>query len=108
VAQKSASQQVQEVRELLIAYVRQETLEPITKLKKYVGLSVGGALLMGTGVIFIAIGVLRLLQGTEWWGTQWKSVAAYAVVAVSLLVSAGLTIGVFRPRETRRLNRGAK
>lgn len=53
---------VGELWELVKAYVRQEAVDPIRGVGRYVLFGVAGALLVGAGVSLLAIGGLRLLQ----------------------------------------------
>jgi hypothetical protein len=82
---------IRELKELVIAYAKQETVDPLKGLGRYVGFGVGGALLLGAGVMFLAIGALRALQsqtGTTFTG-NWSWVP-YFIVVVGLLISAGI------------------
>lgn len=82
---------VRELKELVVAYAKQETVEPLKGLGRYVGFGIGGALLLGVGLFFLAIGALRALQtetGTRFTG-NW-SWAPYAIVLVGLVVFAAL------------------
>ena len=54
---------VRELRELVVAYAKQETVDPLKGLLRYLGLGIAGAILIGFGYVFVAIGVLRLLEG---------------------------------------------
>ena len=84
-------QTVRELKDLVIAYAKQEAAEPLLGLKRFVGFGLAGALLMGIGVGFLAIGALRALQGNRGWLVHgnWSWVP-YAVVVVGLFVVAGL------------------
>ncbi len=55
-------QTLRELRDLVVSYAKQETVDPIKGLGRYIGYGVGGAALIGTGVVFVAIGLLRALQ----------------------------------------------
>jgi hypothetical protein len=85
---------VRELRELVVAYTKQETVEPLKDLGRYAAYGIAGSVLMGTGIMFVEIGMLRLLQG---WGPpdaqnftgNW-SWAPYAIVVVGSFVVAGL------------------
>jgi len=82
---------VRELKDLVVTYAKQETLEPLKGLKKFIGFGLGGALLLGTGVFFLAMGALRALQtqtGTTFTG-NW-SWAPYLIVVVSLALLAAL------------------
>ena len=53
---------VQDLTKLVIAYVKQETVEPIKGLKRFVGLGLAGSVLASVGLVLLFLGVLRLLQ----------------------------------------------
>jgi hypothetical protein len=83
---------LRELRDLVIAYVKQETVEPIKGLGRYIAFGIIGALLIGTGIVFIEIGVLRLLQGTAadpHFTGNW-SWAPYAIVVAGSLAAAAI------------------
>jgi lysylphosphatidylglycerol synthetase-like protein (DUF2156 family) len=62
VLSENPQQTIRELRELVVEYAKQETVEPLKGLARYVGFGIAGALLLGTGVVFLAIGALRALQ----------------------------------------------
>ena len=84
-------QTVRELRELVIAYAKQEATEPLKGLGRSVGFGVSGALLIGVGCAFLAIGVLRAIQDTKGWAVEgnWSWVP-YAIVIVALLIVAAI------------------
>ena len=51
-----------ELYDLVRAYAKQETLEPIKGLGRYAAFGVVGSVLVGIGVVLLAVGVLRVLQ----------------------------------------------
>jgi hypothetical protein len=90
-------QTIRELKELVIAYAKQETIDPLKGLWRYVAYGLGGALLLGVGITFLAIGALRALQGDHQgphFTGNW-SWAPYAIVVVGSLAIAALawTIG---------------
>src|SRR5258708_5952700 len=85
-------QLVLELRDLVVAYVKQETLVPLRQLGRYVIFGVLGSLLLGLGVVLLGIGGLRALQ-TETgstFGGDW-SWAPYLIVFAALLVGGAVT-----------------
>jgi hypothetical protein len=88
-------QTIRELRELIVAYVKQETIDPLKGMARYIAFGVAGAVLLGLGVMFIEIGALRLLQG---WGPNGRghrfngnmSWAPYAIVLVGSVIVAVL------------------
>lgn len=59
---KSPVATVQELVQLVIAYVKQETIEPIKGLARFVAAGVAGSLLLGVGLVLLVVGGLRALQ----------------------------------------------
>ena len=53
---------VQDLSKLVIAYVKQETVEPLKDLKRFVAWGVLGSVLVSVGLVVLFLGVLRLLQ----------------------------------------------
>jgi hypothetical protein len=85
-------QLILELRDLIVAYVRQETVTPIKSLGRYILFGLAGALLLGLGVVLLGVGVLRLLQtetGSTFHG-DW-SWAPYGIVFVALLAGGAIT-----------------
>lgn len=83
---------LRELRDLVIAYVKQETIEPLKGLGRYIAFGIAGAVLIGVGIIFIEIGVLRLLEGTSsdpHFTGNW-SWAPYAIVVAGSLATAAI------------------
>ncbi|MET1049062.1 MAG: hypothetical protein ABWZ55_05485 [Acidimicrobiales bacterium] len=81
----------QDVWELLVAYAKQETVEPLRGLQRWVAAGAGGSLLIATGMALINLACLRALQtetGSTFTG-NW-SWAPYLIT----LTGAGLVIGV--------------
>lgn len=77
---------VEELKDLLTGYARQEILMPLAHLGKTLKLGLLGALSIGIGLIFLAIGGLRLLQ-TEAPGVFDGNMSAlpYAVVLAGVV-----------------------
>jgi hypothetical protein len=94
-------QTIRELRELVIAYAKQETLDPILGLRKYVAFGIGGAFLLGLGALFLEIGFLRLVQdqtGNHLHG-NYSWVPYVIVIVVSLVVAFALyKVGTTRKR----------
>jgi hypothetical protein len=83
-------QTIRELKELVIAYAKQETVDPLKGLGRYVAFGLAGALLLGTGVTFLAVGALRALQGDHdgpHFTGNW-SWAPYAIVVIGALAIA--------------------
>ena len=81
---------VAELWELVVAYFKQETTEPLKSLGRVIAFGIAGSLLIGVGVVFVTIGGLRLLQDeTDAFTGNWTFVP-YLIVITVLLGMAGL------------------
>jgi hypothetical protein len=87
-------QAITELWELVVAYFKQETTEPLKALGRVVGFGIAGSLLIGAGVVFFSIGGLRLLQHeTDVFHGNW-SFAPYLIVITMLLLMGGIVFKV--------------
>jgi len=59
---KADSGQVGDVIDLVKVYVKQETVGPLKGIGRKIGVGVAGSLLLGLGLFFLALGLLRLIQ----------------------------------------------
>lgn len=59
---KSVGTLVAELRELVVAYLKQETVEPIKQLGRFVAFGVAGSLFLSIGLVMLTLSVLRVLQ----------------------------------------------
>ena len=76
-----------ELVDLVIAYAKQETLEPLKGLGKRAALGLGGALLLGIGGIFCSMAALRAMQSeTDFFERHNLSYLPYFVTVVILIV----------------------
>lgn len=51
-----------ELKDLIVTYARQETVDPLKTLGRYLGFGITGALLIGLGWVFALLALLRGLQ----------------------------------------------
>ena len=100
-------QTVRELRELVIAYAKQEATEPLTGLKRYAGLGLAGATLMGVGIFFLSIGALRAMQEYGGWSVHgyWSWTPYFAVVVV--LAALAALVWTARSRKVRKAERSS-
>ena len=100
---------VSELKDLVLQYLRQETLEPIKALGRFVVLGVVGSVVLVTGLTLLLVGLLRGLQeetGTTFTGNlTWVpyGICALTGLVVAVLAAAAITRG----RGKSRAKRGA-
>ena len=91
---------------MVVTYFRQQTLVPLQQLGRYIGFGILGSLLLGFGVVFLAMSGLRALQdetGDTFTG-DWSWVP-YLIMFVVLLFGAAL---VWLARTARRRREGVR
>ena len=89
---KSIPQVASELWELSVAYAKQETVDPLKGLGRFLGFGIGGAILFGLGSVLLVLAGLRALQtetDTTFTGS-WSFVPYLITLAVLALISAGL------------------
>ena len=92
---KSVPALAAELWDLVRAYIKQETVEPIKGLGRKVAFGIGGSVLLSVGLVMLALGGLRALQ-TETGSTfedKW-SWAPYLITLVGLAVLIALAVKV--------------
>jgi hypothetical protein len=97
--QKSLPTLVGELRELVVTYARQETVEPLKGLIRFVIFGILGSILLGTGLVLLVLGGLRALQtetGTRFEG-DW-SWAPYGLALAGCIVVVAGAIAAARRR----------
>ena len=99
---KSLPTLASELVALVRDYAKQETLEPIKGLGRFVAFGVAGSVLLGIGLVLLIVALLRVLQaetGTVFTG-NW-SWAPYAITLVVTGVLAGLTASRISAKKAR-------
>ncbi|MDP9005434.1 MAG: hypothetical protein M3N15_00775 [Actinomycetota bacterium] len=79
-----------ELWDLVRAYAKQETVEPIKGLGRFVAFGMAGSILLGIGSVLLALAVLRALQ-TET-GTLFDGGWSFAPYLLTLVVCAVVII----------------
>ncbi len=87
---------VGEIRGLVVAYLKQETVGPLKGLARYLAFGVAGSIFVASGSILILLGVLRTLQsetGSTFTGNlSWVPYLLTAAVAILSLAVVGVAI----------------
>jgi hypothetical protein len=102
--QKSIPQVLSELWEMLVSYAKQETVEPLKGLFRFIGVGVAAMLLLGVGVLLMSISVLRLLQTKEPFGWELSGSLNFIPYVVSLVVLGaliGLAVLAIKPKRSK-------
>jgi hypothetical protein len=95
-----------EAVQLVIDYVKQETLTPLRGLGRYILFGVAGSVALAIGLVILAVAFLRLLQGETGttfagnWSWAPYLICTVAVVAVAALAVVAVTRGQSRSTST--------
>jgi len=101
--EKSIPQVVTELWEMTLAYAKQETVEPLKGLGRFIGFGVAAVLLASAGIILITLGVLRVLQvhNGEHLNGNWNWVP-YLVALAALGILIALIVSRVRAKGANR------
>lgn len=95
---RGPADQLKELRELVVGYAKQETVDPLRTLGRALGYGIAGALLLGVGFSLLMLALLRGLQQIELFndpltldGGTW-SWAPYLITSVVGLVLIALFV----------------
>lgn len=95
-ADKSVAQVVNEFWSLTKEYARQETVDPLKGVGRYIGFGFAGAVLGGTGTILLLLALLRALQtetGSRFTGNlSWLPYVIVLAVGLALAALAASRI----------------
>lgn len=97
---KSTTELLSELRALVVDYAKQETIDPLKTLGRYLGYGLAGSFLIALGGLFVSVGLLRLLQ-TETGSTfdgGWSFVPYLLVLVVAVVVLILLGLAVARSK----------
>lgn len=85
---KSLSEIVQDLWDLLVAYARQETIDPLRNIGRYLAFGVGGMVVITLGVFLLGLSGLRALQTQT--GDVFAGFWSWVPYLIVALVSGGL------------------
>jgi hypothetical protein len=99
---KGLSTLATELWDLVLRYAKQETLDPIKSLARFLGWGMGGAICLGTGLVLLSLALLRALQqelaphlSGNW---SWVPYLALVLVAGGLIAVLARAIGTEKRR----------
>lgn len=90
--------------QLVVDYAKQETLEPLKGLGRFVLFGVAGSVALAAGFVILAVALLRVLQGetgsTFHGNLSWLPYVICAVVSIGVAALAVLAIGKGQARRS--------
>lgn len=95
--------QVVELKDLVVAYAKQETVDPLKRLGRFLAAGIAGAVLLSIGLVLLSMSLLRALQeetGSSFTGKlTW--VPYLLTVAGALVVVALAVYAIGKPKRRR-------
>ena len=86
----------QDLVRLVIAYVKQETLDPIKDLKRFVLMGLLGTIALSIGLVLLFLGVLRLLQDET--GSAFSGHLSFVPYVITLAFCGVVAMGALKAR----------
>lgn len=86
------------LKTLVVDYAKQETIDPLRNLGRYLGFGIGGALLVGLGVLLLSLALLRGLQHAE---VSWMTGNLSFLPYLFTILALGLVIALLVSRISR-------
>ena len=83
---------ISDVFELIKSYAKQETVDPLRNVGRYLARGLAGAFLIGLGIVLLLIGVLRVLQTETDVFDDGLSFIPYLIVVILGGIIAGLFV----------------
>jgi len=87
---KGPTDHVNELKDLVVSYAKQETIDPLFSLKRTMSFGMSGAVCIGLGVSLALLGMLRGLQEIDLFSQDGPTPGAWTLVpyAATLLAAA--------------------
>lgn len=98
--QKSLPTLVSELKDLVVAYARQETVVPIKGLGRFVAFGVAGSSALAAGLLLLSLALLRVLQVET--GRTFAGRLSWAPYLITLLACAAVVVLSGRAIGSRR------
>ncbi len=94
---KGIAGDAQELWQLVVGYTKQETIDPVRNLGRFLGFGLAGGLLLSLGSVLLLLGGLRLLQ-TET-GDAFDGRLTWVPYVVVVAVGGAMALGVLKARD---------
>ncbi len=90
---------IRDLWKLTVTYARQETIDPLKGLARFVALGLAGSVVLSIGLVLVVLATLRALQ-TET-GSTFKGSWSWAPYLLTLIIAAGAGAGALSMRGRR-------
>jgi hypothetical protein len=90
----------QDLWQLVVGYVKQETFDPVRDVGRYVAFGLAGSALIGLGLAVLFLGVLRLLQ--EQTGDALDGHLSFVPYLITLVLCGAVAGGALKARGRKK------
>jgi hypothetical protein len=90
----------QDLWQLVVGYVKQETVEPIRGVGRFLGWGLAGSAALGLGLVITFLGLLRLLQ--EETGDAFRGHLKFVPYLITLVACAAVAGGAFKAKGRKK------
>ncbi|MGH9181892.1 MAG: hypothetical protein ACRDY5_09275 [Acidimicrobiales bacterium] len=95
--------EIKDLVDLVVAYARQETIEPLKGLARFAAFGLAGSLALSLGLVLLLLGGLRALQ-TET-GTTFSGRWSWAPYLLTVVAASLLALLALKGRASKRSHR---
>jgi hypothetical protein len=108
---KGAGAQVGELKDLVVGYAKQETVDPLKTLGRFLGFGFAGSMMLGAGLLLLLLALLRGLQQIEIFNDPDRfegGTFSWAPYGLTALAGTILAVLFLRKLMTMSKNRGTR
>lgn len=86
----------QEIQQMLVGYAKQETIDPLKALGRYLAFGLSGSICIGIGSIFLSLAALRFTQSFDSLEGTWASLVPYLASLLMALIAIFTVLRVLK------------
>ena len=90
----------QDLWQLVVAYVKQETVDPIKGIGRFLAFGLAGSALLGLGLVVVFLGLLRLLQDQT--GDTFRGHLKFVPYLLTLVACGAVAGGALKARGRKK------
>lgn len=87
-----------DIMELVVAYAKQETVEPLRGVGRWIGWGIASMVFVSSGIVLVVLGALRLLQSFSAFDGSWSWVPYGVCLVLCAVVVGGAFAQIRKPR----------
>ncbi|MDQ3979564.1 MAG: hypothetical protein M3314_08440 [Actinomycetota bacterium] len=93
----------QDLWQLIVGYVKQETVDPVRGVGRFLAFGLAGSALLGLGFVIVFLGLLRLLQDET--GDAFRGHLKFVPYLITLAASGAVAGAAFKAKGRKKEDR---